>query len=67
MAGYAPPVKRQIIATGDACWRSGVRRPRVRPRQPGSREASGHRPPSLRRAALQWAGRDRTSGAKAPR
>ena len=43
---------RSRASTGDACWRSGVRRPRVRPRQPGSREASGHRPSPLWGAAL---------------
>ena len=52
-------------STGDAYWRSGVRRPRVRPRQPGSREASGRRPPTTGRC-LRWLDEGRTNGAKAP-
>jgi hypothetical protein len=45
-------------------WSEG-RRPRVRPHQPGTRDALGNRPPPLREAAPCWAGRGRTKAAKA--
>ena len=63
---YSPAPCSLGASTGDACWRSRVRRPRVRPRQPGTREASGHRPPPLRGAAFNgWTGQDERSESSA--